>query len=80
MAAYNGWPLHGEARGGHIGGAIACPLSWMEKYDRDGLEQYLAARGITPETNIVTYGYDSDDSAIMVSKLAKLGYTKARGI
>ena len=27
MAAYNGWPLLGEARGGHISGAIAFPFS-----------------------------------------------------
>ena len=28
MAAFNGWPLHDEARGGHLRGAIAFPLEW----------------------------------------------------
>ena len=28
MAAFNGWALHGDARGGHIPGAVAFPLEW----------------------------------------------------
>ena len=28
-AAYNGWRLNGEARGGHVPGAVAFPISWL---------------------------------------------------
>jgi 3-mercaptopyruvate sulfurtransferase SseA len=30
MAAFNGWTLHGEARGGHLPGAVAFPLRWLD--------------------------------------------------
>ena len=29
MAAYNGWRLDGEPRGGHIPGAVAFPAAWL---------------------------------------------------
>ena len=29
IAAYNGWRLDGEARGGHIPGARAFPSAWL---------------------------------------------------
>ena len=32
-AAYNGWRLRGEARGGHIPGAVSFPAPWLETVD-----------------------------------------------
>ena len=33
LAAYNGWQLEGEARGGHIPGAVAFPSAWLDSVD-----------------------------------------------
>ena len=32
-AAFNGWRLRGEARGGHIPGAVAFPSAWLASED-----------------------------------------------
>jgi len=29
LAAYNGWRSNGDARGGHIPGAVAFPSAWL---------------------------------------------------
>ena len=34
IAAYNGWRLQGEARGGHIPGATAFPSAWLQQRRR----------------------------------------------
>ena len=34
LAAYNGWRLGGEARGGHIPGAVAFPVAWLRQRRR----------------------------------------------
>ena len=34
LAAYNGWRLRGEARGGHIPGAAALPSEWLRPPER----------------------------------------------
>ena len=33
LAAYNGWSLRGEARGGHVPGARAFPSAWLRSVD-----------------------------------------------
>ena len=30
LAAYNGWRRNGEARGGHLPGAVAFPAAWLD--------------------------------------------------
>ena len=74
MAAYNGWQLQGEARGGHIRAAVACPLSWADSVDVSELKSLLASKGITPDKTIVVYGYGQDDSAVMGKMLIQLGF------
>jgi 3-mercaptopyruvate sulfurtransferase SseA len=74
MAAYNGWQLQGEARGGHIPGAIACPLSWTEGVAGDDLKPLLRSKGITQDKTVVVYGYTPNESAAMANKLRDLGY------
>jgi 3-mercaptopyruvate sulfurtransferase SseA len=78
MAAFNGWRLQGEARGGHIPGAIACPSSWLDSGDAEQQRQLLAAKGITPDREIVVYGTHAQDSAAVVSRLRALGYRSTR--
>jgi 3-mercaptopyruvate sulfurtransferase SseA len=74
MAAYNGWPLQGEARGGHISGAVACPLSWSYGVKADVMKTLLGTKGITPDKTIVVYGYTPDESAPMATMLGDMGY------
>ena len=74
MAAYNGWSLQGEARGGHILGAIACPLSWSDGVEPDVMQTLMHAKGITPDKTIVLYGYTPDESAAMADVLGDMGY------
>ena len=39
LAAYNGWRRNGEARGGHIPGAVAFPAVWLETVDEPEIER-----------------------------------------
>jgi 3-mercaptopyruvate sulfurtransferase SseA len=74
MAAYNGWKLQGEARGGHIRGAIPFPLSWTDAVKAAELKTLLESKGITRDKTIVAYGYTRDASAAMVRNLTDLEY------
>ncbi len=74
IAAYNGWQLQGEARGGHISGAVACPLSWTDGFEVDDLKSLIHAKGITADKTVVVYGYKRDESAAMARKLRDMGY------
>jgi len=71
IAAYNGWPLNGEARGGHIPGAKNIPLQWTQYMD---WIEVTEEKNISREQPVVVYGYDSDDSLQMAQKLFELGY------
>ena len=55
MAAFNGWPLSGMARGGHIRGAVAFPLEWTAVVQGTALARLLASNGITPHRTVVVY-------------------------
>ncbi|MDX1673714.1 MAG: rhodanese-like domain-containing protein [Longimicrobiales bacterium] len=69
IAAYNGWRLEGEPRGGHVPGARPLPLSWTRYMD--WIEE-LDAMGL--ESGAVTvYGYGPDDAGVLAEKLDRLG-------
>jgi thiosulfate/3-mercaptopyruvate sulfurtransferase len=74
MAAYNGWQLQGETQGGHIRGAVACPLSWTEGVEANDLRTLIRSKGITPDKTVVVYGYTLDESAAVADMLSNLGY------
>src|SRR5437763_17014404 len=42
MAAFNGWALQHEARGGHLPGAVAFPLEWTSVVQGTALQHVLA--------------------------------------
>jgi thiosulfate/3-mercaptopyruvate sulfurtransferase len=69
--AYNGWPLWGEARGGHIKGARALPVSWS---DQEDWIELVRDKGILPGQHIVVYGYTEDDARAVAEKLNRAGY------
>ena len=74
LAAYNGWRLRGEARGGHIPGAAAFPEAWLETVDEPEIERLLAAKGVLPSRSVVLYGYEPSDTTALATRLADAGH------
>lgn len=75
-AAYNGWKLKDEARGGHIRGAVSFPITWIKKLSRQELKALLASKGIASMNVIVLYGYKGDNCSTMTNVLWDLGFQK----
>lgn len=78
MSAYNGWRHERVTRGGHIPGAIALPAAWLKAPDGAGIMGLLAAKGITPDREVVVCGADSADGRLVARRLAQLGIRGAR--
>jgi thiosulfate/3-mercaptopyruvate sulfurtransferase len=75
IAAYNGWRLEQEPRGGHIRGATTFPLIWTNNGE---WLQLLSDKGINREGAITVYGYDNGDAEDMAEKLARTDFEKVR--
>lgn len=73
-AAYNGWKLRREARGGHIRGAVSFPLSWTEAVTVPDLVPLLGSKRITSSKSVVIYGYGRNDSFTMAEIVKGLGF------
>ncbi len=73
IAAFNGWPLRGEATGGHIPGAVSFPLAWATNGYRADLSQRLRAKGVDGE-RLIVYGYDATDAGAMAAQLESAGF------
>ena len=76
IAAYNGWSLQGEARGGHIPGAVAFPAAWLHSVDAAEIDRLLLAKEITADRDIVVYGDGLEAEAFTV-KLHGLGIERS---
>ena len=48
LAAYNGWRLNGETRGGHIPGAVAFPSDWLTSVDAPEIASHPRREGHRP--------------------------------
>jgi molybdopterin synthase sulfurtransferase len=46
LPAYNGWRAGGASRGGHIPGAVAFPIAWLDSVDKPEVERLLQSKGI----------------------------------
>ena len=57
IAAYNGWRLGAETRGGHIPGARAFPIAWLDAQESAETARLLADKGATAGRAIVVYGH-----------------------
>ncbi|HEY6058358.1 MAG TPA: rhodanese-like domain-containing protein [Candidatus Limnocylindrales bacterium] len=77
-AAFNGWRLRGEARGGHIPGSVAFPISWLRSIDDAEIRRLLTAKGARPGRNVVVYGDGPRDAHLLVERLARLGVAGVR--
>ncbi len=74
IAAYNGWRLQGEARGGHIASAVSFPRAWLTSIDEPEIQRLLDAKGITRDRTIVVYGDDAEDAGGLTARLDAAGY------
>ncbi len=78
LPAYNGWRLAGEARGGHIPGAVAFPAAWLVELEKPKVRPLLEAKGIVPGREVVVYGEGREDVAAAAASLAELGQPRVR--
>lgn len=69
--AYNGWPLKGEQRGGHIGSARSLPEKWADYIDWIEIVRH---KSIHPENKLVIYGYDTSAAGKVADRFVKAGY------
>ena len=69
--AYNGWRLKGEARGGHIRGAVNLPLSWIGDLTKTALKSILISKRIPSKKAVVVYGYEQQNCSTMADLLMK---------
>jgi len=79
LAAYNGWRLDDELRGGHIPGAVAFPNAWLDIVDEADVQRLLDAKGATADRSLVVYGYGFDDALPLADRLARLGVASILG-
>jgi thiosulfate/3-mercaptopyruvate sulfurtransferase len=77
-AAYNGWPLQGEANGGHIPGAISFPLDWFDELGPEHAMETLKSKGIEKSGSVVITGYDEDEIRATADHLERLGFSSLR--
>jgi molybdopterin synthase sulfurtransferase len=78
IAAYNGWRLQGEVRGGHIPGAAAFPIAWLDSVDDAEIERLLAEKRLTPGRTVVLYGDRAADAAALEARLLAHGHHDIR--
>ena len=78
LPAYNGWRTNGEARGGHIPGAVAFPSAWLSSVDAVEVERLLHSKDIVPSREVVLYGDVAEDVSAVRARLTELGHAGVR--
>lgn len=76
VAAYNGWRLRDEPRGGHLPGATSLPLEWFDTVD---IGAVLEDRGPPRSRPLTVYGYDPEAVRTAVDVLGEHGYEPVAG-
>lgn len=69
--AYNGWKIAGEERGGHIPGSKSLPAKWCKYMDWIEIVRH---KGITPDEELILYGYTAAESRNVLENFRKAGY------
>jgi thiosulfate/3-mercaptopyruvate sulfurtransferase len=78
LTAYNGWRLDGEARGGHIPGAVPFPSAWLTSVDGPEIRRILDEKGVVAGRDVVVYGARDDAADAVAEALATLGIEGVR--
>lgn len=74
-AAYNGWKLQGESRGGHIPNAYSFPFSWFESLGGVKSIDILKSKGLNPEKPVIITGYVSEEIESLAENLHDSGFS-----
>ena len=75
LAAFNGWRLRGEERGGHVPGAGAIPAGWLARLGDAELQALADEHGLDDAAATIVYGYDDIDVRGLVDRLTAIGIT-----
>jgi len=78
LAAYNGWRRNGEARGGHIPGAVALPAAWLDLVEPTEVERLLDIKDVASARDVVVYGDRGDEAGAVGARLDALGQGPVR--
>jgi len=73
-AAFNGWPLMDEKRGGHIPQAISFPLRWVSEFNQKDCLRILQDKGLTTSSEIILTGYSDDEMDAGAHYLLSIGF------
>ncbi len=73
---FNGWRSGGEARGGHVPGAVSLPGEWLADFGADDLVGFLGGKGVEPGRELVLYGEGADDVGAAADRLAAVGFDR----
>ncbi|NQT62009.1 MAG: sulfurtransferase [Candidatus Marinimicrobia bacterium] len=77
-AAYNGWQLQAEKRGGHIPNAISFPIQWFSDLSQTNCLQILRQKGLTPSKNIILTGYSEEGMESVAQLLEEYGFVSLK--
>ena len=72
LSRFNGWRRSGEARGGHIPGAVSLPSSWLGLLNESELLDLLQSKGITVGT-VILYGDEAREIEVVRAALEESG-------
>jgi thiosulfate/3-mercaptopyruvate sulfurtransferase len=78
LAAFNGWRLRDEARGGHVPGAVAIPAAWLGSVDPVEFERILRTSGLAHDRPVAVYGYGAEDATLLAAYLVEAGFEDVR--
>jgi thiosulfate/3-mercaptopyruvate sulfurtransferase len=73
LRAYNGWRETGEARGGHVPGAVSFPAEWLASVDGPEIAKILARKGISAGREIVVCDGAGTDAPAVAAALVERG-------
>lgn len=78
LHAFNGWRTAGEARGGHLPGAVSLPSAWLSVLTDDDLSDLLAVKGVAADATLVLYGSAPGEVDGLRARLAEVGFDDVR--
>ncbi len=78
IAAFNGWCLNDEPRGGHIPGAVAFPAAWIDSVDEPEIGRLLGEKRVTPDRAVVLYADRPEHTAALEARLIADGHGEVR--
>ncbi|HET7726597.1 MAG TPA: rhodanese-like domain-containing protein [Candidatus Limnocylindrales bacterium] len=78
LPAYNGWRLEDEPRGGHVPGAVAFPIRWLDSVDAPEIVRILHEKQVVPGRTIVVYGSRAGDAERFAAHARASGLSDVR--